>query len=487
MTSTLQLSFFQDAMEKWMDRPSLISRHMTLSYKQLHHQVSTAAGRLRDAGFRSGDMVALLAPNTPEYIILLFALWSIRAVTVLLNTRWPALVKKKNLLNLNISRIFTDDTELDQSLKSFSYFLMKEFAPADLKIMKTPEEEKILYNSERDASVVFTSGSSGASKAVLHSLGNHYYSALGSNQNIPVKPGDRWLLSLPLYHVGGLAIPFRVFLGGGTVVLMDDDLSIEKAIKDLAVTHISLVPTQLMRLLRNTANLYHLQQMKAVLLGGAAIPANLIKQATSENISIFTSYGSSEMDSQITTTAQGDTPDDLNTAGRVLPYRELIIDEKSEILVRGKTLFRGYLEKGRINPARDGNGWFHSGDMGLLNKNGYLKLLGRRDNMFISGGENIYPEEIEQAVCRLDGVQDAIVVAVKHPEYGERPVAFVKTTGSSELILNNLKEHLIKILPSFKIPDQFLPWPTGYDAGGMKVNRQNFQKMAAQIIISGVL
>jgi O-succinylbenzoic acid--CoA ligase len=487
MSEVPMLTFLQNTIEKWRNETALISRQNQFSYAEFYRHVAAVSAGLYTHGFRSGDRAGLLAPNSQEYIILLFALWRIRVVTVLLNTRWPAATINKSLRDLSINSIFSDSGDSGLLINDISQFSVKEFVLSCISESDASLPEKIIYDSTQDATILFTSGSAGFPKAVLHSLGNHYYNARGSNRNIPIKAGDRWLLSLPLYHVGGLAILFRVFLAGGAVVLPDENLTLEKVLQNFDITHISLVPTQLMRLLRREENLTALRNMKAVLLGGAPIPGHLIQQAMANKITVFASYGSTEMSSQITTTAAGDSFAELNSAGRLLSCRELRIDEESEILVRGKTLFKGYLDKGRLNPARDDDGWFHSGDLGIMNEKGYLKILGRKDNMFISGGENIYPEEIEQELCQLKGVQDAVVVAVEHAEFGKRPVAFVKTADNSEYMLTNLKGRLRQILPAYKVPDKFFPWPEWNDTSRMKINRDNFKKIVMDRYKSGKL
>jgi O-succinylbenzoic acid--CoA ligase len=485
MFEVSMLTFLQETIEKFRNETALITHQNQFSFAEFYRHVAAVSAGLRTHGFRSGDRVALLAPNSPEYIILLFALWQVRVVTVLLNTRWPAATINKSLQDLNINSVFTDSGDAGLILRGLSQLSVKEFVLLCISEPNSPFPEKIIYDSTQDGTILFTSGSSGTPKAVLHTLGNHYYNAHGSNRNISIKPGDRWLLSLPLYHVGGLAILFRSFLAAGTVVLPDENLSLEKTLQNFEITHISLVPTQLMRLLRQEDNINALRKMKAVLLGGAPIPGHLIQKAMANRLAIFTSYGSTEMSSQITTTAPGDSAAELDSAGRLLPYREIMIHEKSEILVRGKTLFKGYLVRGGLNPARDDDGWFHSGDLGIMNDKGYLKIFGRKDNMFISGGENVYPEEIELALCQLEGVLNAVVVAWDHAEFGKRPVAFVKTADNSEHLLTSLKERLRKVLPAFKIPDDFLPWPNWINTTRMKINRKDFQKIVTDKYKSG--
>ena len=130
------------------------------------------------------------------------------------------------------------------------------------------------------------------------------------------------------------------------------------------------------------------------------------------------------MSSQATASRPGDPPEALRTAGRPLAFRELSVAADGEILVRGRTLFRGYVEETGIRPARDASGWFHTGDLGRLDADGRLVVSGRRDTMFISGGENIHPEEIEREILRFPGVLEAIVAPVPDPEFGARPGGF---------------------------------------------------------------
>jgi O-succinylbenzoic acid--CoA ligase len=196
--------------------------------------------------------------------------------------------------------------------------------------------------------------------------------------------------------------------------------------------------------------------LKAVLMGGGPVSASLVDEALSRGLPVHTSYGLTEMASQVTTTPPGASLEALRTAGRVLPEREVSISEEGEILVRGATLFSGYVEGGRLDLPLDADGWFHSGDLGELDENGDLHLLGRRDNLFISGGENIQPEEIEEVLCRLDGIDEAVVVPVPDPEFGYRPVAFVRADGDEP---GDLAPELRKVLPGFKVPVAFHPWP----------------------------
>ena len=333
---------------------------------------------------------------------------------------------------------------------------------------------------DRPATLMFTSGSSGAPKAALHTWAHHAASARGSATNLPLAPGDRWLLSLPLYHVGGLAILVRCALAGATALLPSPQVSLADALARHAITHVSLVPAQLRRILRVTDTAPPL--LKGVLLGGAALPPDLIDDALDAKWPLHTTYGCTEMASQIATTPPGaDRETLLHTAGAVLPHADLHIAPNDEILVRGASLFLGYTTDTGLDRARTNDGWYRTGDVGRLNANGHLRVEGRADRMFISGGENIHPEEIEAALQRLDDVAHAVVVPVPDSEFGQRPVAFVQM-DSGPPVLSRIRHALTPTLPRFKHPVALFPLPAPEVDGSLKFSYRDLEKRARNLL-----
>ena len=160
-----------------------------------------------------------------------------------------------------------------------------------------------------------------------------------------------------------------------------------------------------------------------------------------------------------------------------MPKREVSISKRGEILVRGETLFAGYVETEEIDRSLDEEGWFHTRDLGELDEGGYLRVKGRMDNLFISGGENVQPEEIEEALCRLNGVDEAVVVPVPDEEFGARPVAFIRINDGEP---RDLASELEPLLPRFKIPISFHPWPEEARRG-MKADRTALVERARRL------
>src|SRR5918994_95341 len=341
-----------------------------------------SAAALRLGGLEPGSRVALHLPKDERYVALVLALIRAGHVACPVSDRLPPRGVARLLESASCSALISEDEDLLQAVGPG--FLRPELGALLEEVSQDSSDrsESIDIPQERPATIIFTSGSAGAPKAALHTFGNHYYSALGSNANIALRPGDRWLHSLPLYHVGGLSILFRCLLAGATVALPEPGTSIGESIVGLGATHVSLVSTQLSRLLRECADLGGL---RAVLMGGGPVPSSLVDEALARGLPLHTSYGLTEMASQVTTTPPGASHEELRTAGRALPNREVSISERGEILVRGETLFAGYVEGEELDRPLDEEGWFHTGDLGELDEDGYLRVGGRMDYLFISG------------------------------------------------------------------------------------------------------
>lgn len=438
-----------------------------ITYAELEQRVVRAAGALREI-CEPGSRVGIYLPQDERYVVLLIALLRAGLVAAPVSNRVPAAGVPPLLERAGCSALISTP-DLSPELPPGTRAL-----EADGVLSADAELPGGEWRLDDPATVVFTSGSTGGPKAALHTLGNHYYSALGSNENIPLAPGDRWLAPLPFYHVGGIGVLFRCLLSGAAIALPRPGEPVGEAAVRLGATHASLVATQLLRLLREGPLP---DTLRAVLLGGGAIPEALLDSATKAGLPVHTSYGMTEMSSQVTTTPPGAAREALRTSGRVLPHREMRISDAGEILVRGSTLFQGYLDGGELRDPTDDEGWFHTGDLGALDSDGSLTVRGRRDNMFVSGGENVQPEEIEAALKQLPQVEEAVVVPVPDAEFGQRPAAFVRCGG--ELDGDSLSAGLASSLPRFMVPVAYHPWPAAASSG-MKPDRTLLARLARE-------
>lgn len=466
---------------RWPQRAALADSGGTLlTYGALAERVDALAVCWRGAGVQAGDVLAVLRPADAATVVALLAAWRLGAVACPLNLRNPPA-----LLAAQLDRVRA--TALVAGADGAAW------APAGVRRLdpqgrgRTTLAHLAPPDPERPATILFTSGSSAAPKAAVHSMRNLTANAAASNAHSGLAPGDRWLLALPLYHVGGLGILLRCLAAGATVVLPAAAGDFAEQVASLAITHVSAVPTQLRRLLAAAPGA--LDRIRLVLLGGAPSPRDLLLTALERGWPVRQTYGLTEMGSQVTTVPPGATRAQALTCGLTLPGGDVRVvaahgeagpGDEGEIRTRGPGLFLGYLENGRLCRPLDGDGWFATGDSGRLDADGWLTVTGRRDNLFISGGENIQPEEIEAALLAVPGVLQAVVVPVADPEFGSRPVAFVETRPR-EPAVDALREFLAARLPRYKLPTAFHPWPGALPPGSHKPPRQWLREHAARL------
>ena len=441
-----------------------------ISYARLSHMVQALGEQLTRIGVGQGQPLACISRNNLEMICLYWACVDIGAIFFPISPRFP-LAQVQGLIDSHHIPFYWSEAAL---ALSGSHQLTLDFS---LDAAPSADLAATAFDIYRPSNVILTSGSSGFPKAAVHNLANHIANAEGASSLIPLVTGDAWLLSLPLFHIGGLAILNRCALVAATVVLPDPTLPLQAQIERDGLTHASLVPTQLLNLLADKQA--SLKSIKALLLGGGAISINLLKQLEQRHIASFTSYGMTEMGSQITT---GPALSD-GTSGKLLPGRELKIVD-GVIWVRGDCLFMGYLTDKGIEKPLDAEGWFYTKDRGEWDANGNLKILGRVDNMFISGGENIQPEEIEAALKLHPLIDEAIVFPQPDVTFGQLPAAIIRgDIVRSGTVGNNTSQEMSKIeaelevfladkIARFKRPRRYYPWPEHAEQTGLKVNRK---------------
>jgi o-succinylbenzoate---CoA ligase len=469
------------------DQIAIRTPRQVLTYATLDDQLSQVQQQLAAAGLRRGDHLASIGANSLSVILLAWGCLRAGVVFCPLNPRQPWVRLHAQLKQLDAKAcwlapewhpIATDPLISDTQPANLPcpHFSLQTNAR-----VATPAPTDARLDPRQLSNLILTSGSSGTPKAVAHTVAAHWASATGSASAIALHPGDGWLLSLPLFHVGGYAIPWRCFLAGATLVLPDPDCSLSEHLLGGSITHLSLVPTQLYRLLQTPGFALGQTRLRHLLLGGAPIPQALVAACQAQGLTPQVSYGLSEMATQVCTRyADGHSA----AVGTPLPGRELKL-VADEICVRGATLFSGYYRAGALEPTLDDEGWFHTGDRGAFNGEGELLVVGRQDNRFISGGENIQPETIEQALLQHPDVQQAIVVPLADAEWGMMPVAFIDwlpepgaTDGlGRQRALTDLAPWLRQQLAPYLIPRHWLPWPHQAHQG-LKPSRQQLAEQA---------
>lgn len=305
-----------------------------------------------------------------------------------------------------------------------------------LNLALSPERRAALLQAAGPAAIelfIATSGTQGEPKAVMLSGANLQAGVLASKIRLPLGPGDAWLACLPLYHIGGMAILYRCAEAGAAVVL-HEGFDPRRVWDDLAryrITHISLVPAMLAKLLDAGRDSPPPASLRHALVGGGPLSAALAKRARSAGWPLCVSYGMSETGSQVATLY--DLPEDWQPGqvGAPLPGFEVeIVDAQGQptsgvgrIRVRSAAVMTGYANPQHQIGLGLAHGWFVSGDLGSLDEQGNLTVLGRHDDTLVSGGVNVHPQAVEEVLKRCPGVEDAALTAISDDVWGDLLVA----------------------------------------------------------------
>lgn len=398
-------------------------------------------------GLSKEHSIGLMLDNSPQSIFLLLASLVSGKRIALCPPKEPPKIIESWLSSLGICELFTLQAHSLREINCRVYEekdMVKNYSPAR-------------FSPASFSTIMRTSGTSAGAKSVVHSAKAHCASAQSVNNYFNFTASSCWLLSLPLHHVSGFSIVLRALMAGAGIGLARNHEELLFMIRSNNITHLSLVPAQVKRLLDEKEDLSHLL---AVIIGGDALGNEEREEALRRKWPLYESYGLTESASMVW------VKNSTTNIASILPHSVISLDEDGEILVKGKSMFAGYLEQGGLSCPFTKEGFFKTGDVGELNHT-QLHITGRKSNRIISGGENIQVEEIEEAVELHPQVHMCVVVGLKHERYGERPIAFIKWKHE-ELPFIEIEQWLEKRLASYKKPDRFLLWPSPISSLGKK-------------------
>jgi o-succinylbenzoate---CoA ligase len=403
------------------DRTALVADGAEMTYAELEAEATWVARRLAAHGVRRGSTAALTMHPRREQVVLLHGLLKLGAALLPLGPRLTA-AERSAIVAAEEAIIDLDDPgQLTQT-------------EADLPLLGEHDMDDVCCR-------VLTSGSTGRPKPVALSYGNFLWNAVGSGFNIGVLPEDRWLCCVPLSHIAGLGIVMRSVIYGTAAVIHDgfDVDRVGEALERDRITQVSLVATMLARLLEAGVDL---SGPRAILVGGGPVPAEALEEAIARGATVVQTYGLTETCSQVTTLAPAEAERKLGSAGRPLLTTHLRIQE-GEILIQGPTVAPG---------CADADGWFHTGDLGHIDEEGFLYVDDRIDDVIVSGGENVAPAEVEEVLLRHPEVADAAVIGREDPEWQQAVTAVVVLEDGSTATPDDLRRHCAESLAGFKVP-----------------------------------
>lgn len=425
----------------------------SLTFLQLKEKAQDFAKRLSQQGVGRGTRIALLSPNQIDMIVAIHALSYLEAVVVLLNIRLTKYELEDQLRRSGAKFLITTEAlQVDKQIE-FKQYTFEEVKQLPKQAVSLVEE----IDLHRPFTMMYTSGTTGPAKGVVHTYGNHWWSATGSAFNLGIHEDDKWLLTLPLFHVGGLSILIRSVMYGMTIYLMEryEVNKLKEALYEKRVTIASLVTLMLQELVEAIEGEAFPQHVRCLLLGGGSVPQTLLREVEKKEIPLYQSYGMTETSSQIVTLSASYAREKLGSAGKpLLPAQVKIKDPDQagigEILVKGPMVFQGYDGLEEENKRSFTEGWFHTGDLGYFDDEQFLYVVDRRTDLIISGGENIYPTEIEEHLLEYDGIREAAVVGKQDARWGKVPVAFI--VADHFIDDDQLLSFLNKRLASYKVP-----------------------------------
>src|SRR5699024_7819188 len=453
-----------EVLPHWLDKQALLSPNKiaieledgsNITFSDLQNQSQTLARQLAGLGVHASTKVAVLSDNHLDFAILMHAFSYLQAVAVLLNTKLSNPELTSQLEDAEASLLITTQTlKQKKSLSFHEQITFSEINKLPVKDIKLADE----IDLSTSFTMMFTSGTTGKPKMVVHTYGNHWWSANASTLSLGLQQDDKWLLTLPMYHVGGLSILMRSVITGMEIFLMEK-YSPEvffDALKNKRITIASIVTVMLKDLPDLLTSEPLPAKCRCLLLGGSSVPETLVKKVKEKELPLFQSYGMTETSSQIATIdADIALEKDISSIKALIPSQLKKANKNKnvgEIVIKGHMVINHYMNHTQSNKKEFKDGLFKTGDLGYMDKEGFLFVMERRSDLIISGGENIYPSEVENVLLEIEGVQEAAVVAKEDDKWGQVPVAFV--VAHKKMTEAMILADLTSKLASFKLPKE---------------------------------
>ena len=445
------------AADRFGDAEAIVEGDLRLTFAELASRVRRAAGAFARAGVEKGDRVAIWAPNSAEWIVAAFGLLTAGAVLVPVNTRFKE-AEASDIIRRSGARLVL----VQQGFLGLDFTAgLGDVPVADIKsgfLSAGPPFERPVSGDDI-ADIIFTSGTTGRPKGVMmpHSATLRLYAEW--NDLAGTREGDRYLIVNPFFHIFGYKAGVIASMIRGMTVYPFPVFDIDKVLEVVEREKITVLP--------GAPTIYHellaarrrgghdLSSLRVAVTGAADIPVDLIRRIKEELPfqSIMTGYGLTEAGT-ITASRPGDSFEDIaTTVGLPCDGFELRVAVDGEVLARGYAVMKGYFDDPAATAdAIDADGWLHTGDLGTMDPNGRLKIVGRKKDMFIVGGFNAYPAEIEGFLMQHPGVAQAAVVGVPDERLGQVGQAFVVRAAGESVSHDELLAWARQRMAGFKVP-----------------------------------
>lgn len=473
------------ALQRHPDKTALVDESRRLSFRELHARVARLAAGLQRLGVRPGDRVAVLALNRGRYVETALAVWWSGAVLNPVNTRWSEAEMVYALNDCAVRVLLIDDSfvslghELGQKVPSLATIVHLGHQPTpegmqnyEVLITSSEPAEDVRCAAEELSAILYTGGTTGFPKGVMLSHGNLWSSMVGRMAEVPNPADFVTLLVAPLFHVAGLGRLVGQIVVGGTCVTLPafQPEVVLRTIEQEGITDLVLVPSMIQMLVDDPAfGRYDLSCIRRILWGAAPMALPLLERALAAfpGIEFIHAYGMTETAASVSVNRIGSAPEDrrdtrIRSAGRAgyateiriadLEGEEVPYGTPGEIQVRGPVVMMGYWNRPEETAQALRDGWLRTGDGGHMDAEGYLYVVDRIKDMIISGGENVYPAEVEEALGRHPAVAVSAVIGIPEERWGEAVHAVVLLREGAQVSEEELRAHCRTRLGGYKCP-----------------------------------
>jgi len=462
------------------ERDAVVDGRRRLSYRTLNRRVNQLARALQSMGLKQGDRIAILAYNGLEYVETIFAAAKLGLILVPLNWRL-ALAELAFILSDSTTETLLFDSEFSGTAEALkSQTPLRRFVSFGEKDIPGATAYERALSSEGDGEpapdgpvdlnlphiIMYTAGTTGRPKGAVLSQGASFWNAVNMSLCVDLTSRDRTLTVLPMFHIGGIGLyTLPTLFQGATVVIQrafDPALTI-RLIGEERIDVLFGVPAIFLFLIQNPSFKSGVMgRLRSVMSGGAPLPVSLVHQYQEGGIILQQGYGMSEAAPGIAALDRERAVSKAGSIGRPLFFMEVrIVDPENrdlpsgregELLIRGPNVMQKYWNRPDATAEAFTDGWLHTGDLARMDGEGDLYIVDRKKDMFISGGENVYPAEVENAIYELPRVAEAAVIGIKDPKWGEIGRAVVALKAGQKLTEGEVLDFLKGKLAKFKVP-----------------------------------